>query len=59
MVVNIYQTGIHLAPTREAKTWKTNVFKDVKVHGVEDMHHITMVISSTSNRQYLSFQIIF
>ena len=59
LIVNIDQTGIHLVPTRGARTWKERNSKCIKIHGVEDKRKITVAASSTANGQVLPFQVIF
>lgn len=41
------------------RTWETKGFRHVKVHGMENQHQVTMVVSSFVNGQCLPFLVIF
>ena len=58
LIVNTYQTCIHLVPTRSTRIWEVKNSKQVMVHGVEDKRQITVAASSATNDKVLPFQII-
>ena len=59
LVVNSDQIGIHLVPTRGARTWEKKGSKHVCVHGKEDKRQITTVVSSTPKGILLPLQVVF
>jgi len=36
LVINTYQTGVHLVPTRGDTTWETKGAKHIQVLGIKD-----------------------
>jgi hypothetical protein len=59
LVVNTDQTGIHLVPTRGARTWEKKGARHVNVHGIEDKRQITVAASLSAKGNVLPFQVIF
>jgi hypothetical protein len=59
LVVNTYQTRIHIVLTNGIRKWEIKGFQHVKVHGMEYKHQVIVVVSSTANGQCLPFQVIF
>jgi hypothetical protein len=45
LVVNTYQTKIHLVPTGGTKTWKEKGSKHVDVIGIEGKRQVTVAVS--------------
>jgi hypothetical protein len=59
LVINTYQTRIHLVPTRGDRTWETKGAKHIQVLGIEDKKQITTIVSSSTNGTLLPLQIVF
>ena len=59
LVINSYQTGIHLIPSAGGRTWDVKGVKDVKIFGLEDKRQITCVVSSNASGELLPPHLIF
>jgi hypothetical protein len=55
LVMNTYQTGIHIVLIGGVRKWEIEGFQHVKVHGMEYKHQVIVVVSSTVNGQCLPF----
>ncbi len=59
LVVNTYQTGVHLIPTRRDQTWERKGVKHIQVLGIEDKRKITIIVSSLAYGSMLPLQVMF
>ena len=59
LVVNTYQTKIHLVSEGGTKTWEEKGSKHVVVIGIEDKRQVTIVVTSSLSGNILHFQVIF
>ncbi len=59
LIVNTYQTRVHLVPTKGDRTWEIRGAIHVQVLGIEDKRKITIVVSSSAEGSLLPLQVVF